>query len=240
MATPFKISINEPCKENWNNMQENQNGRFCSSCQKSVFDFTQFSDAELSNWFIKNQGKTCGKFKPDQLNRLIANRSNFSLRWFKPNLIAASLIAFLTLPKLSKATNISPHSTYISDHKKPIKEGKIEKTIAEDFITIKGNVVDHDEKQPIVGAGIRIKGSKIVATTDSNGDFELKLQRKDFKNDIVVQVGYIGYEGQNVKVKLKKTNVLVVKLKMATYILGGLGIIKQPLFINKMKSFLNG
>ncbi len=65
----MKISIPEPCHENWGAMTPNEQGRFCGSCQKTVIDFTHFSAEDIQNYFTKHYGqKVCGRFKKQQLN----------------------------------------------------------------------------------------------------------------------------------------------------------------------------
>lgn len=67
----MKISIPEPCHENWGAMTPNEQGRFCGSCQKTVVDFTNFSTEDIQNYFTKHYGqKICGRFKQQQLNSI--------------------------------------------------------------------------------------------------------------------------------------------------------------------------
>jgi hypothetical protein len=67
----MKISIPEPCHENWGSMTPNEQGRFCGSCQKTVVDFTNFSAEDIQNYFTKHYGqKVCGRFKQQQLNSI--------------------------------------------------------------------------------------------------------------------------------------------------------------------------
>lgn len=68
----FNLSIPKPCHENWAQMTPAEKGRFCGSCQKTVFDFTNMSDRELAAFFKKPAGSVCGRFHQDQLNREIA------------------------------------------------------------------------------------------------------------------------------------------------------------------------
>lgn len=71
MEKKHKVSIPEPCHENWNKMTPKDNGRFCLSCTKTVVDFTKMSTDEIQNYFISNQNKSiCGRFKNLQLDEL--------------------------------------------------------------------------------------------------------------------------------------------------------------------------
>jgi hypothetical protein len=61
MPSKFKIQISNPCHEEWEGMQSLADGKFCHSCQKSVIDFTYFTDSELKRWFNENRGNSCGR-----------------------------------------------------------------------------------------------------------------------------------------------------------------------------------
>jgi hypothetical protein len=67
----LKISIPQPCHEDWQNMQPTQCGAYCNVCAKEVIDFSVMTDDEVKNFFLKNRhATTCGKFRRDQLKRL--------------------------------------------------------------------------------------------------------------------------------------------------------------------------
>ncbi|MFF5380021.1 carboxypeptidase-like regulatory domain-containing protein [Pedobacter suwonensis] len=240
MPSKFKIQIPDPCQEQWELMQPHANGKFCDSCQKSVIDFTNFSDRDLQEWFTKNQGNSCGRLKPEQLERLIHVKSNFAISRFMPNLIAASLFAFLSFPKFGNANIFSLYPTFQTDNKKSLTDHVLEGNSEDGFVTVQGKVIDGDEKLPIIGATVMITGSKITAVTDRNGKFEFKLNRKEFKNKIFLDLRYIGYETKHVKVKLVRDEVIFIKMKMDSYVLGGLAIIKQPTFLERISQLLNG
>ena len=71
METKYKISIPEPCHEDWNKMTADENGKFCSVCVKSVIDFTNKSETEIKEYLIQNrENKICGRFKKSQLDSL--------------------------------------------------------------------------------------------------------------------------------------------------------------------------
>jgi hypothetical protein len=70
VKTQIKISIPEPCHEDWNKMTPDQTGRYCKACAKGVVDFTSKSKEEIQAFFIQNQGKkVCGRLDSEQLNR---------------------------------------------------------------------------------------------------------------------------------------------------------------------------
>lgn len=66
----MKITINEPCHENWGDMTPNQQGAFCKSCMKDVVDFSKKSIDEIKDFFSRSQGKVCGRFEEKQLQEL--------------------------------------------------------------------------------------------------------------------------------------------------------------------------
>ncbi len=71
MERKYKLTIPEPCTENWDKMMPNKNGRFCLSCSKTVVDFTSMLPDEVQHFFIQNQNKNiCGRFKNSQLDTI--------------------------------------------------------------------------------------------------------------------------------------------------------------------------
>ncbi|MNQ18206.1 hypothetical protein D3C85_312430 [compost metagenome] len=100
MERNYKISIPEPCSEDWNNMTPNENGRFCMSCSKTVVDFTSMLPKEIQHYFIQNQDKKiCGRFKQLQLDYItiqIPNRVLYSQTNYHKMFLLALFIAMGT------------------------------------------------------------------------------------------------------------------------------------------------
>ncbi|MEY4012467.1 MAG: hypothetical protein RIT22_1591 [Bacteroidota bacterium] len=72
MNSQIKISIPEPCHEDWNKMIPNEKGRFCQSCSKTVVDFTTMLPDDIKNYFLENRGKSiCGRIKQSQLDSIV-------------------------------------------------------------------------------------------------------------------------------------------------------------------------
>lgn len=72
-------------------------------------------------------------------------------------------------------------------------------------IDLKGKVLD-ETGQPLPGASVKVKGQNQTAVTDANGMFALK----NLKDDDLLQVSYVGYVTQELKVS--KSANLVIKL----------------------------
>ncbi|TDP03692.1 energy transducer TonB [Flavobacterium sp. 245] len=71
MERKHKITIPEPCHENWDEMFPKDNGRFCMSCSKTVVDFTSMMPDEVRHYFVQNQNeKICGRFRKSQLDTI--------------------------------------------------------------------------------------------------------------------------------------------------------------------------
>lgn len=62
------LSIQNPCNENWDNMEPRSLGKHCLSCNKTVVDFTNFTDEQLLQFFQKPQGSICGRIEQERLN----------------------------------------------------------------------------------------------------------------------------------------------------------------------------
>ena len=72
MNSQIKISIPDPCHEDWNKMIPNEKGRFCQSCSKIVVDFTTMLPDDIKNYFLENRGKSiCGRIKQSQLDSIV-------------------------------------------------------------------------------------------------------------------------------------------------------------------------
>ncbi|WGH74499.1 energy transducer TonB [Tenacibaculum tangerinum] len=68
----YKLTIPKPCHENWDAMTPNEKGKFCSSCSKTVVDFTKKSTKEIQEYLIANkEQRVCGHFYRKQLDSIV-------------------------------------------------------------------------------------------------------------------------------------------------------------------------
>lgn len=68
----MKITINQPCHENWDSMKPNDKGAFCLSCQKNVIDFSSKTITQIKDFFneLPLANNVCGRFKEKQLKEM--------------------------------------------------------------------------------------------------------------------------------------------------------------------------
>jgi hypothetical protein len=82
----FMITIPEPCSEDWNKMDVvDDMHRHCGACERTLVDFSVMSDDELVIFFKQNNGKVCGRFRKDQMNRSLIKlpEKTSKAKWWK-------------------------------------------------------------------------------------------------------------------------------------------------------------
>lgn len=102
------LRIQNPCHESWSEMLPNTEGRFCGSCQKTVVDFTRFSDEKLKDYFQARpyDERTCGRFLNRQLDQkivVISSKVLYSSRLsFNQFFFLCALVCFSTFFSCTK------------------------------------------------------------------------------------------------------------------------------------------
>ncbi|MBC7861677.1 MAG: hypothetical protein IAF38_01810 [Bacteroidia bacterium] len=95
----FKISIAHPCTQSWDEMEQKENGRYCSHCTKVVIDFTGMSDSQIAAELYKqkklNGGPVCGRVDRTKLNSTVYYSANKPFQ-FNYSLLRYSLAGLLT------------------------------------------------------------------------------------------------------------------------------------------------
>ena len=69
--------------------------------------------------------------------------------------------------------------------------------------TVQGVVTDASDNEPIIGASIFVKGTKIGASTDLNGEFSIKAP----DNATTLIVSYVGMETVEVPITTGKMHI---------------------------------
>ena len=63
----MKVTIKEPCLENWDNMKTGIESRHCDLCNKNVIDFTKKNRAEIITYLLdRSNERVCGRIKGNE------------------------------------------------------------------------------------------------------------------------------------------------------------------------------
>ena len=197
MKKAFRISVNQPCSENFINFKKTELGGHCNRCQKEVIDFTQFSDLDIARHFTNDNEKTCGRFRTSQLkNYEFDSVNNMNTNLFSRTLGIASfslLALCATAPILAQETGNSE-----SDNEIVVSsDSTVKRIIFKNTYNVRGTVLD-ESNLPIPGVNVVLKGTSEGTSTDYDGKFE--FPRKLEVNDVLV-FSYIGYDTKEYKVK---------------------------------------
>ncbi len=222
----MKIKIPEPCHENWNKMTPTDKGRFCSSCEKEVVDFTAMSKNEIQQYFInKTTEATCGRIQNKQLveiNREEITTSRFSP---KPWWIAAATFLFIVKPGFSQGNAQSDYTDKLN--KKP----KISTTLFRNNenqkeIEIRGTLVDSLTQETLPFVNVIIKGTKQGCSSDIDGNFILSFAKEN-RDSVIIEVRFVGYETFTKTVQLNKFLIELdtLNLKAGDVELGGFVVV---------------
>ncbi|HTD98994.1 MAG TPA: TonB-dependent receptor [Mucilaginibacter sp.] len=76
---------------------------------------------------------------------------------------------------------------------------------------ITGKVIGSDDKQPVIGATVKIKGTNVGAVTDVNGAFAVNAKDGD-----VLVISFIGYQSKNVTVSGPSLGTIVLDATNST------------------------
>ncbi|SFN92846.1 CarboxypepD_reg-like domain-containing protein [Chitinophaga sp. YR627] len=198
----FILSIPDRCTQPWNEMLPAEDGRFCLSCQKTVTDFTEMTDAEILAYLKRNKGNSCGRFDATQLNRVLQAPPEPSRSIFPAMLLGAMLTAIL--PEQVYGSNKTPVVT-MQPSLRIGGEKRIEGCIMDDA----GNALD--------GVSVRIKDhSSIGGITNREGQFSFTLPESLHKTDsITLQISRLGYDAREVLVNPDQFSGVQVSLSLS-------------------------
>ena len=196
MKNQFQISIPNPCHQNWHEMNVAEKGRFCSSCQKNVIDYTMQSDTSILKSFSENDN-LCGRFLPNQLDRILLQRKEKSVYW------QVGMASFLGFFGLGSHTSQAQGEVRVENKKDSLIKEKVESDVDE-YFELKGIVVGKNES-PIAGANVNSLKNRSSTQTDFNGNFTIIVAVND---QLVIQ--YLGME--KISYQVKRTDKLTLKV----------------------------
>lgn len=100
---PIRLSFQ--CDQNWDEMSPTGKGRFCKECSCEVVDFRSNTREEVKQYVQENDEKTCGLFRPAQLDPNIIAELH-TPTWLKSAMAVASMgILAASSPILAQNTH---------------------------------------------------------------------------------------------------------------------------------------
>lgn len=228
----IKVTIPEPCHEDWDKMLPEEKGKFCLSCQKTVVDFSTMTDQEIFNYFKENNGKTCGRFSENQLNKRInINKGSFIGRWkyFWQILLPAVFTVYKSNAQTITAGEVKVTTCQKDTSGKPYPKlvGKIavshQKQTFVKVFSMKGKVVDEHGKG-IRNVTVNLKGTTPEAkvTTDSHGNF--KLLASNVSLPLSINFSCDGFYSKEIEVNNNYTSQRIVLQKAERMFQGDVNI----------------
>lgn len=183
MNKAITISIPEPCHENWQEMNATEKGKFCDSCAKEVFDFTDKNDDQIAA-FVTKHPNACGRFKKNQTDRALKMER-------KSGLYLAPYAASLLLP-LSLLGNSNPTSTTYSPSKSEFVSlgiGRFSVAASEQNTLQYSGIIRDESGNSIPNSIITVKETGASVTSGNQGQYKitslkhqtLTFQKKGFE-----------------------------------------------------------
>lgn len=195
MRHKIQISIPEPCHEGWQNMTPVEKGRFCASCQKTVFDFTHLSDNEIIK-LVSKKDNLCGRINVSQLNRnLIETKTKSNYFGYLTTSVLAFLgFGFETIVAQEKPVLEQTDLKYLNKDLDSVKK-----------ITVSGLVLV-DEGKAFAGVSIVRKNTIEGTQTNMNGEYRIEAALGD-----TLVFSFLGYKEYEIIVKSSKINTYLHK-----------------------------
>lgn len=163
----IQISVPHPCSQNWEEMTPQEQGRFCAHCQKTVIDFTTWSDQALYNFFSKNTEGVCGRFHSSQTERPIHIPYQPHSRLYRITIALGLTLIFTQAPR-AFAQNMSPKIEQSAASMLPNRRDTLSGEIA--------GLILNPQRQPLTGVLVNVSQHGIFkgsAHTDSTGCYKV-------------------------------------------------------------------
>lgn len=193
----YNIQIPDPCSQSWEAMSIQQNGRFCSSCEKVIRDYSQVSDSQLQYILDHSNGEVCGRFSVDQLNRPLMKSSHTH----GPDLLAVVLGMTLLMTTYSaQATEIRQVIPEISLIQMLEDTSKLDQ--GHESVIVKFQLLDQQSYEPIPFVRVKISGENGVAMPYAMSDFDgnVKIQLSPDQYDAADSILFNSFEYTDVSI----------------------------------------
>ncbi|MCR5888002.1 carboxypeptidase-like regulatory domain-containing protein [Hymenobacter sp. J193] len=198
------INVPKPCGESWSDMTPATQGSHCAACNKVVVDFTRMTDAELLAFLHRQPATGCGRFTSQQLNRpLVVPAASTPWRQW----LAAAALTLGLGEAVAGSAQAQASVSQLGQQLKPTQALPISYTtasetrqvsISDTSVLIRGRVLD--EKMGLPGVTVQLQGTQLDTSTDSDGYFQLLLEKEAAASGTNLVFSFVGFETQQVAV----------------------------------------
>lgn len=210
----YILKIPHPCSQDWTSMAPNEIGRFCSQCSKTVVDFTHLSDQQIIDSLQKKSATSCLRLTPSQQNRVLISSQKSSKTPKLCKFLSGLLLIGTAQNSIATTTVVSSEKVESIDANKKEVELQMKK-VQNEYGTIKVILQDKATHEPIPYANVTVYQDGVqmgVATTNMEGETDLKSLKPGRYSVKGVYVGYQATEIIDVLVSENKTTCLIIPL----------------------------
>lgn len=219
----IQLDIASPCHEDWSAMSREEKGRFCGQCQKTVIDFTTWTDNDLFSFFSKNTTSVCGRFFNTQLKKELHLPPQPASRLYRIVIACGLTLMFAQVPEahamVKQQVELLSSSEYDEDG-----DGK---ESSKSTGGVRGTVVN-ENGEPMEGISIQVMlngKKKASTTTDRNGKYIISGMAVG-KYMITPLVPRNTSQGAETKIVAGQTNT--INLTIEQYDTPTMGIVAMP------------
>lgn len=208
MKNQFKyitnLNIISPCTQDWSAMEGDKQQRFCQSCNKTVYNFSQLTDREIEQLVIANEGKLCARITKDS-NGVIQTKPA-KKRWRNISKVATAALS-LTLFNSGVLANLvlKPSSAIL----KNIDNGANNNNDNGAILT--GTVYDTTRAVVNNATVILYRQDEQIALTHSNENGEYILNAPSL-GTYRIEVQFDGFKTYRVDVNINSRAISKIKL----------------------------
>lgn len=215
----ISVSVPKPCHEKWDSFIPTGQGGFCSSCQKEVIDFTNWSEERLKAYFRNMPIGACGRFRQSQLKEyILAPSGASSSHWLRVALMSA-VVLFSTKQAIGQDKEKKTAKTEVV----ATENNQAQVKSIMDSIKISGIITD-ETGQPLPGVNVMRNGSDQGTVTNADGQYEILINKPHETDSLVFS--FIGFRSDKVKIDIlqDKMNINHQMEADVTGMLGGVVI----------------
>jgi hypothetical protein len=166
-------------------------------------DFTTKTDADILAHFRGNEGKICGRFRPDQLGRPLLRASY--LRRSGLTAAAASVSVLLAAQQPTPASQVEQQAVvHVLPNGAPVQDSVPAAIKKGSIRIISGQIVDALTNDPLPFVSVSVKNTKLGASTQLDGTFRVSLPIDLLEQNVpALFISYTGYQSQDIPLPLK-------------------------------------